>query len=111
MPVDMRSWLALIVAPVLALVDQSISYAAVDWACAHQNVLVVHAAHAGFFVLTVAAAVAAWQLWREPGMAPAGEAPARRRFVAGIAAAMAALSALTVAAMWVATWMLAPCVA
>ena len=107
----MRSWLALIVAPLLALLDQSVSFAAVDWACAHQNAIVVHAAHAVFLVLTVGTAVAAWQLWREPGLAPAGEAPARRRFVAGIAAAMAALSALTIAAMWIATWMLAPCVA
>jgi fatty acid desaturase len=52
----------------------------------------------------------AWQLRREtrPGRGQ-GEESARRHFLAGLAAASGALSALVVAAMWLPVWVLGPC--
>ena len=52
----------------------------------------------------------AWQLWRETRPVRAqSEEPARRHFLAGLAAASGALSALVVGAMWLPVWVLGPC--
>ena len=52
----MRIWLALIVSPLLALTDQTVAFAMVGWACAHQSVALLHASHALFLAATTAAA-------------------------------------------------------
>jgi hypothetical protein len=51
--------------------------------------------------------------WRGPGNAAASANDAARqlRFLAGIATTVASLSALAIAAMWIPTWMISPCVA
>ena len=106
----MRIWFALLVAPTLALADQSVAYATVVWACSHQQVAAVHAVHMLFLAGTAAGAVLAWQLWR--ATAPArnsSEALGRDHFLAGLATASGALSALAIIAMWVPTWVIAPC--
>jgi len=105
----MSIWLALLVAPALALADQAIAYAAVGWSCTHERVVVVHAIHALFLVAATASLVPAWRLWTAT---PAGgdEAIRRRRFLAGLAIASAALSMLVIAAMWMPTWVIAPCI-
>ena len=61
----MRIWIALIVAPLLALTDQTVAFALVHWACAHQSTWVVHLSHVVFLALAAAAAVGAWLRWRE----------------------------------------------
>ena len=55
----MRTWFALLAAPILALSDQSISYAAAGWTCAHQGTWVPHVLHGAFLVACVAA-VTSW---------------------------------------------------
>ena len=106
----MRTWLALLVAPILALTDQSVAYATVGWACANQQTIAVHAVHIVFLVAVVAATVAARQLARETAATKSrGEADARRHFLAGLATASGALSALTIVAMWIPAWMLGAC--
>ena len=106
----MRTWFALLVAPLLALADQSVAYATVGWSCAHQQTLMVHAVHGVFLVAIVIGTLVAWQLWRETRPVRAqGEEPARRHFMAGLAAASGALSALVVAAMWLPVWILGLC--
>ena len=106
----MRIWFALLVAPTLALADQSVAYATVVWACSHQQVAAVHAVHMLFLAGTAGSAVLAWQLWRATAPARTGSKPSGRdHFLAGLATASGALSALTIIAMWVPTWMIAPC--
>lgn len=106
----MRTWLALLVAPMLALTDQSVAYATVGWACAHQHSIGVHAVHVVFLIGVVAATAAAWRLVRETAHSTSGgEAPARRHFLAGVATASGALSALTIVAMWIPAWVLGAC--
>ena len=109
----MRIWLALIVAPLLALTDQAVALALVGWACAHQTTLPMHASHALFLVLTTACAAGAWLAWSRTTLAPVheGDAVRQRHFLAGLAVAVASLSALTIAAMWIPTWMISACVA
>ena len=106
----MRTWFALLVAPLLALADQSVAYATTGWACAHQQSIAVHGVHFVFLVCVIAATVMAWRLWRAraPG---AGESAARRHFLAGLATASGALSVLLIAAMWYPSWVLSPCFA
>ena len=109
----MRIWLALIVAPLLALADQAIAFSMVGWACAHQTPALLHASHALFLALATVTAIAAWLHWRETGSAAASmrEATRQIRFLAGIATTVASLSALAIAAMWIPTWMISSCTA
>jgi hypothetical protein len=109
----MRIWLALIVAPLLALADQTVAFALVGPGCATQTTLGLHASHALFLALAVAATLAAWRNWQETTAVVAGDTDAvrQRHFLAGVAMTVAALSAAAIVAMWIPTWLISPCVA
>ena len=107
----MRIWLALIVAPLLALESQSIAFGLVHWACDHQTIAAVHVLYAACVGTTIALAALAWRHGRASVTVAGYEARRRQRFLAGLATASAALSSLVIAAMWVPTWMLSPCIA
>jgi hypothetical protein len=107
----MRIWLALIVAPLLALESQSIAFALVHWACDHQTMVAVHALYVACIGTTVVFGALAWRHGRESVTVAGSEARRRQRFLSGLATASAALSSLVIAAMWVPTWMLSPCIA
>jgi hypothetical protein len=108
----MRIWIALIVAPLLALTDQTVSFALVHWACAHQSTWVVHLSHVVFLAIAAAAAVGAWLRWRETAVAAGtGEATVQFHFLASVAMMIALLSAVAIMAMWIPTWMISPCIA
>ena len=104
----MRTWLALLVAPMLALTDLAVTFATVSWACAHQAAFVVQLVHAGFFVAALACAVGAWTEWRQ-GVTTLGETPPQVQFLGPIAIASALLSTLAIAAMWLPVQVIAPC--
>jgi len=106
----MSIWFALLLAPTLALADQVIAYAAVGWSCAHQQPVVVHAIHALFLVAAAAGLWPAWRLWTATRTG-ADEAAQRRHFLGGLAIAAAVLSVLVIAAMWMPTWVIGPCIA
>ena len=61
----MAIWLGLIIAPLLALADQTVAFALVGPGCATQTTLVLHGSHAIFLALAVAAMLAAWVKWQE----------------------------------------------
>jgi hypothetical protein len=109
----MRIWLALLAAPVLALTDQTVSFALAGWSCANHWTFAPHAVHAVSLVAAIAATVIALQLWRAtvPAKHAVDEALTRRHFLAGVASAVGAISAAAVAAMWIPNWMLSPCFA
>lgn len=110
----MRIWVALIVAPLLAIIDQSVAFALVGWSCAHQTTIWIHVTHAAFLVAAGLCAGFAWpELRRTEAVAIASTtiSISQRRFLAGIAASTAVISTLAIAAMWLPTWMIAPCVA
>jgi hypothetical protein len=106
----MRTWPAVLAAPVLALVDQSVAYALVPWSCSHQGSLLLHATHAVFLVVTLATIVpAAMRL--QPASPPSSpdEQGERRRFFGFVGISIGAFSALVIAAMWGMLWFLPPC--
>jgi hypothetical protein len=106
----MRIWLALLGAPILALMDQAIAYGTAGWSCANQNLVAMQLTHGFFFAVTLGASIAAWQRWRETrGARELGDAAVVRHFLAGIATASGALSALVIFAMWMATWIVMRC--
>ncbi|MGE5616657.1 MAG: hypothetical protein ACM3X5_07050 [Bacillota bacterium] len=106
----MRIWLALLVAPILVLAQQSIAYATSGWECARQYLFAVHAIHAGVLIATVVATVLAWQYWRQTRVeSRTNEVIAARHFLAGLAVASGAFSALVAAAMWIPAFGLSPC--
>jgi hypothetical protein len=108
----MHIWVALIVAPLLALTDQTIAFALVHWACAHQSTWVIHLSHVVFLAIAAAAAAGAWLRWRETAISTGtGEAAVQFHFLAGVAMMVAVLSAVAIVAMWIATWMISACIA
>jgi len=104
----MRIAFALLGAPMIALVDQSVAYAVVSWSCAHGSTLLMHLVHFVSLVATVVAAILAFGAWRGT---LAAESVLQSHFLAGVATASATLSALTIAAMWMPVWMVSSCIA
>ena len=108
----MKIWIALIAAPILALMDQVVSFATVGWACAQQHGVAVHAVHALFLVAAAASTVPAFQAWRGSGSGIDGsrnESVARRHFLASVAVGVGTLSVITIASMWMPTWVISVC--
>jgi hypothetical protein len=106
----MAIWLALLVAPTLALADQCVALSMTAWACRGQHVLALHVVHLPFALATAVATLLAWRHWRETAAgSAAGDAAARSHFMAGMAIGVAALSLLVIVTMWVPTWLLSSC--
>jgi len=108
-----RSWLALVVAPAVALATQSVMYSMVTPSCSTQTRLQLHLFAAVALAVVVVLAVFAFSdssLRRpEPASMDSDEHHARHRFLANMAAAVGALAALVILAMWFTTWVLTPC--
>jgi hypothetical protein len=108
----MRTWLALLIAPLLALTDQSVAYAVVPWVCAGYPGWAVHLPHALLLAATLGMTLLAWAAWRQIPQEEDGRGIiARRRLMTGVAVATGSLSSLVIAAMWVPAWLLSPCYA
>src|SRR5512147_828261 len=100
----MRIWMALLVAPLLALTDESVAYAVVRWACAHQSAYAIHLVHLLFLAVTAGCAAMAGQAWHKAARTSGGgESSGQARFLAPLATVSAVLSTLAVAAMWIPT--------
>ncbi|HEX2547851.1 MAG TPA: hypothetical protein VHL79_23410 [Ramlibacter sp.] len=110
-----KSVVALVLAPSIALGVQSLMYAMVTPSCSSQVRLNIHLAAAIALAIVVVLALVAYgesSLHRgEPVSADSDEAhtPVPGRFVADLAAAVGALSALVIVAMWFTTFVLSPC--
>ena len=106
----MRIWFPLIVAPLLALADQSLAFPVMGWACVHALPIAVHGAHALFFVVAAAGTLPALTAWRTLPSGTTNNADlAQRHFLMGVAAASGVLSSFAILVMWVPAWLMAPC--
>jgi hypothetical protein len=111
----MKSWLGLVVAPVVALAAQSTLYSMVTPSCSQQMRLNMHLAAAVALAIAAIFAVIAFSessLHRGEPDSPdhdGAHPPVPRRFLADIAAAVAGLSCLVILAMWFALWVNGPC--
>jgi hypothetical protein len=106
----MRSWPALLIAPLLALSDQSMAYALVTWSCKEQSLLFPHAVHVAFLAVGVVLTALAWsELRAVSGHVQEDAGGARREFVALVATLAGAYSCLVIVALWIPQWLLSPC--
>jgi hypothetical protein len=111
----MKSWLALVLAPSVALATQTVMYSMVTPACSSQTRVQLHLAAAVALAIVVVLAVLAFadssvrrgEPTSHDSDVSDGKVP--RRFLASMAAAVAALSALVIVGMWFALWVLTPC--
>jgi hypothetical protein len=111
----MKSWLAIVLAPSIALAAQSVMYSMVTPACGAQARLQLHLVAAVALAIVVVLGVVAFgesSLHRpEPGSFDndQGQPPVRRQFLANMGCALAGIAALVILGMWFATWVLTPC--
>jgi hypothetical protein len=110
----MRTWPGIVLAPLLALADQSVAYALVQWGCDYQHAGALQWVHAAFFVGALATIVPAWSGAMRPGMADRaapGDNHDRHHFMSLVSLWLGAFSALIILALWVPQWVLSPCFA
>lgn len=112
----MRIWLALLLAPSLALASQTFMYALVTPSCSVQTRVLVHLVAAGALVLAAWFTLLARGEWAARtittmhGPDSDESAPGDvRRFLAIVATAVGGLSCLVIIAMWIGAWVLSPC--
>ena len=112
----MKSWLALLASPTIALGAQSVMLALVEPSCANQTRGTIHAIAIASLLVTALFAVLAWREWKQYGALPghppdsdAGDPASTRRFVAVAATGVGVLSVLVVLGMWVGVFVLWPC--
>lgn len=115
----MRSWPALLLAPMIALAQQSICLSLVKHACHQQTTAALHAVSAGSLVLILAATLLALSEWRSthqrtdhpPGEAQRADTAPKRlaHFIAATGMLVGTLSALVALFMWLPIWVLGPC--
>jgi hypothetical protein len=107
----MRTWLALLIAPLVALGQQSLMLALATPACARQTLAGLHATSALSVVVTAVSTLLALQARRRAAAEPAIEGSSgRRRLMSGIAVAIGGFSLLLALALWLPVWLLSPCV-
>lgn len=115
----MRSWPALILAPLVALTDLSILYALVTPSCGRQDRAGLHAVAALSLLIVIVLTLVAWRAWQRESNRSAAKtavtasddsAAARRPgFIDLVAMLVGALSLLVCVALWLPVWLLSPC--
>ena len=110
-----KSVLALVLGPTIALGLQSLMYSMVTPSCSAQMRLNIHVAAALALAIVVVLAVLAYgesSLRRREPVSPDNDearVPVPGRFLGDVGAAVAALAALVIVAMWFTTLVLSPC--
>jgi hypothetical protein len=108
----MKSWPALIIAPLLALTSIGIGYALVPWVCSQQRPLVLHATTLVFLVVTLALGLLSWMEWRRTGPgygADRGDEGQRAGFLSLLAMSSGAFFSLVILAQWITQWFIPAC--
>ena len=110
----MRTWPGIVLAPVLALADQSIAYALVPWGCSYQHFAALQVVHLVFLLGALATLVPAWHgamRRRVPDRAMPGDNHDRHHFMSVVSLMTGSFSALVIVALWIPQWVLSPCFA
>ena len=112
----MFTWLALLLAPSLVLIDLTVAYAMVTPTCARQHEQILHLISGGFLAASLLLTILAVAETRraqtgEAVHVDADDAENRQYFIACVAVWTAALSSLVIAARWIPQWVLSPCFA
>jgi hypothetical protein len=110
----MRTWPGIVLAPLLALADQSVAYALVQWGCHAQQSSALQLVHLVFLVGALATLVPAWpgaMRRKMPEAAMPGDTHDRHHFMSVVSLMVGSLSALIIVALWIPQWVLSPCFA
>ena len=110
----MRTWPGIVLAPLLALADQSVAYALVQYGCHAQQSTTLQVVHLVFLLAALATLVPAWAgATRRPvrDAALPGDNHDREHFLCVLALMVGSLSSLIIVALWIPQWVLSPCFA
>jgi hypothetical protein len=110
----MRTWPGIVLAPLLALADQSVAYMLVEWGCNYQHFAALQVVHAFFLACALLTLVPAWpgaMRPRVPDAALPGDSHDRHHFMSVLSLMVGSLSALIIVALWIPQWVLSPCFA
>src|ERR1700712_4056124 len=110
----MRSWPALLLAPLTALAQQAICLSLTEHACQQQTTIALHAVCGGCILAILAMTALAAVDWRATAGVRSARASdtaraLRPRFIAASGLLVGALSALVSLSMWMPVWVLGPC--
>jgi hypothetical protein len=107
------NWLALIVAPSIALITQSIAYALVTPSCQHDSNGTLHTVAIASFLVASACTLIALTNWRRlrstSSITPFDAAERRELFLARVATMVGIFSSLVIFAMALPIWVVSPC--
>ena len=104
--------LGLLLAPVVALMNQELIYATDIWACGHSLRATIHIVPALCLVVTIGCIVTAFRNWQAVGEGLEEEAAtvaARTRFLALMGIVISVFSSLVILAQWAAVFVFQPC--
>ena len=102
----------LVGAPLAALGMQAVAYTAVQWACGHNNVSLVHIFPVIFLLLALMALWLSWRDWGAVGRESRAEGATivdRTRFIALCGVILSAFGVVLILAMWLPLLIFDPC--
>jgi hypothetical protein len=108
----MRTWPALLAAPLLALTDQQVAYTLAAWSCAEQNRVALHAVHLLFLGLTLLSLLPEIRFLRPVAhTVHTGGSQDREVLLSLVALFVGVTSVIVIVAMWATNWIMSPCIA
>jgi hypothetical protein len=109
---SIRLWVPILIAPLVVLAQQAIAYALVPLACERQQHWTIHVVMGTSCAAVLLMTVMAWGAWRTSVANPPIDdmEASRTRFLSIVAVATSALMMLTIAAQWLTTAFVPPCV-
>jgi hypothetical protein len=102
----------LVGAPFSALIMQAVAYAGVQWACGHNDVVLIQLVPIVFLLLAIAGLAMAWSDWKSTGRVPRAEGASiheRTGFIALSGVILSAFSVVLILSMWLPMIMFDPC--
>ena len=108
----LRLTLGWLVAPIVALANQQLTYTANIWACGQGFHAVIHIVPLLCLIVALGAGLTSYQDWIAVGRGVEDEAAtveSRSRFIALLGLAFAAFSALVILTQWLAVFVFDPC--
>ena len=109
---DVALWTAVLLGPVIFLINLQVSYVMVDWACARGTEWALHIVHAVSVAIAMGSALVSRSFWRRAGGSwpdTDGGSAARTRLLGAVGTLGGALFALSIGAQWLTVMILGVC--
>ena len=109
---DTALWTAVLLGPVVFLVNLQVAYVMVDWSCSSGTTWSLHIVHAVAAAIAVAGTLVSRSFWRRAGGEwpdSAGGSAARTRLLGALGTLGGALFALSIGAQWLTVMILGAC--